>query len=153
MKLMSILVLIAIVVFQAYPQTQSKISGSKAVFKVLNVVDNYTSENQFMSPKEGQKYVAVEILLDNSKSTKAFSTPAMLIKLKDNQGQEYSIDMISAMIKPSFEGNADAGDITRGWIGYEIPEALSIDKLKIAYRGFGDKSDWIMLKKVVGSSK
>ena len=57
------------------------------------------------------------------------------------------------MIKPSFDGDADAGDITRGWIGYEIPETLSIDKLKIAYRAMGDNSEWIMLKKVVSSPK
>ena len=96
MKVISILILIATFVFQTYPQTQSKISGSKAVFKVLTVVDNYTSDNQFMSPKEGYKYLAVEILVDNSKGTKAFSAPAMFIKLKDNQGQQYSIDMISS---------------------------------------------------------
>ncbi|MFA3784223.1 DUF4352 domain-containing protein [Melioribacteraceae bacterium 4301-Me] len=128
-------------------QLESSISGSKAVFKVVKIVDNYVSENQFVKPDEGKKYIAFEIVVDNTKGSKSITVPSMMIKLKDKEGYEYSIDMISAMIKPSFEGTADAGDLTRGWIGFEVPKSTKLDDLKIAYRGFADKTNWLELKK------
>lgn len=131
----------------SYSQLESSISGSKAIFKVVKIVDNYISDNKFMKPDEGKKYVAFEIVVDNSKGNKSITVPAMMIKLKDNEGYEYSIDMISTMIKPNFEGTTDAGDITRGWIGFEVAKSLKLENLKIAYRGFRDKTNWLELKK------
>jgi len=131
----------------SYSQLESSISGSKAIFKVVKILDNYISDNQFMKPDEGKKYIAFEVVVDNSKGSKSITVPSMMIKLKDKEGYEYSLDMISTMIKPTFEGTTDAGDLTRGWIGFEVSKSTKIDDLKIAYRGFMDKTNWLELKK------
>jgi len=85
----------------------------------INGVKPYVSQNQFLAPKSGNKFVAVDITLRND-SEEAYNYNVLEFSLQDNQDYSYSNAVTD--IKPSISiGAIQPGQTTRGFIAFEIP--------------------------------
>ncbi len=94
----------------------------------VNAVADYISGNQFLIPKSGNKFVAVDITLQNN-SKDPYIYNALEFKLHDNQ--DYSYDMAVSDKDPQLSsGTIQPGEKTRGFITYEIPEGNTPAKLE-----------------------
>lgn len=85
----------------------------------VNGTKPYTSDNPFMAPDSGNKYVAVDISLKND-SSEPFSYNALDFKLQDDKDYQYSHGAFDISPYLSY-GALQPGQTTRGFIGYEIP--------------------------------
>jgi hypothetical protein len=109
-------------------------SPKLTVFKVGDVIQSgemtmivngisYPEPANMFAPKDGNKFVAVDVTFEN-KGTKSQSLFAMMqMTLKDDTGQDYTQDMsadISAGNK-SPNGEIAPGEKKRGSIGYQVP--------------------------------
>lgn len=93
----------------------------------VNEVKLYTSNNQFLAPKQGNKFVAVDVTLKNN-SAEAYSYNVLEFSLQDNK--DYSYTNAATDIEPYLTvGAIQPGQTTRGFIAYEIPAENEPDKL------------------------
>ncbi len=105
------------------PKTQTFKMGDKVDLNgktvTVNSVAPYTSNNQFMQPKNGNKFVTVDISLTNT-SKDAFDYNVLDFRLQDNQS--YSYTNAATDHEPYLTtGALQPGQTTRGFIDYEIP--------------------------------
>jgi hypothetical protein len=85
----------------------------------VNAVAPYTSGNQFIAPKSGNKFVTVDITLQNN-SKDPYTYNVLEFKLHDNQ--DYGYDMAVSDKEPTLStGTIQPGEKTRGFITFEIP--------------------------------
>jgi len=93
----------------------------------VNATAPYTSTNQFIVPKSGNKFVTVDITLQNN-SKDPYTYNALEFKLHDNQ--DYGYDMAMSDKDPQLSsGTIQPGQKTRGFITFEIPEGNTQAKL------------------------
>ena len=95
------------------------------ILTVHQVLDDYdfTSQNQFIVPKEGNKYFLIEVSITNNGS-KSLSCWHGQFKLKDKNNYEYKNDV--TFKEPSFGiGDLLPTRTKRGFITYEIPRNIS----------------------------
>ncbi|RJO61567.1 DUF4352 domain-containing protein [candidate division WS5 bacterium] len=84
-------------------------------------VGNYQSENEFMQPQAGKKFIVVDIGLQND-GKEAIDYNVYDFKLQDNQ--DYSYQQAFATKDPSYgSGALQPAQKTRGFIVFEIPTA------------------------------
>jgi hypothetical protein len=82
----------------------------------VNAVEPYTSGNQFLLPKSGNKFVAVDITLKNN-SQEPFRHNPLEFKLHDNQ--DYGYSMAVSDKEPKIGTDAlQPGQTTRGFITF-----------------------------------
>jgi len=94
---------------------------------IVNGVKAYTSQNQFLAPKSGNKFVAVDVTLRND-SEEAYNYNVLEFSLQDNQ--DYSYSNATTDIKPCLTvGAIQPGQTTRGFIAFEIPSENESVKL------------------------
>jgi hypothetical protein len=92
----------------------------------VNAVEPYTSGNQFLMPKSGNKFVAVDITLKNN-SKGPYSYNPLEFKLHDNQ--DYGYSMAATDKEPTISADAlQPSQTTRGFIVFEIPESNTPDR-------------------------
>lgn len=113
------------------PATQTYKIGDLVDLKgktmAVNAVADYTSNNEFITPKRGNKFVTVDITLKNN-SKDPYSYNALEFKLQDNQDYGYTMAMSDK--EPSLSSDAlQPGLTTRGFITFEIPEGNTPTKL------------------------
>jgi len=85
----------------------------------VNGISPYTSKNQFMVPKSGNKYVALDITLKND-SDEAYNYNVLEFKLQDSQ--DYSYTNAVTDIEPYITtGAIQPGQTTRGFVPFEMP--------------------------------
>jgi hypothetical protein len=80
--------------------------------------------DDFSTPDEGKKFVAVELLIVNN-SQSAMSVSTMLqMSMKDDTGQKYDTDFMASMAidGSSLDGELSAGEKIRGKVGFQIAE-------------------------------
>lgn len=93
----------------------------------VNAVSPYTSSNQFIVPKSGNKYVTVDITLQNN-AKDPYTYNALEFKLHDNQDYGYTMAMSDK--DPALNtGALQPGEKIRGFITFEIPTNNSPAKL------------------------
>jgi hypothetical protein len=86
---------------------------------VVNGVAPYTSNNQFLTPKAGNKFVSVDVTLANS-SKDAFNYNVLNFRLQDDKDYTYS-NAVSDQEPYLTTGAVQPGEKVRGFITYEIP--------------------------------
>lgn len=85
----------------------------------VNSVNPYVSRNQFLAPKSGNRFVAVDVTLRND-SNDAYNYNVLEFGLQDNE--DYSYTNAVTDIEPYLTvGAIQPGQTTRGFIAYEIP--------------------------------
>ncbi len=93
----------------------------------VNAVEPYTSGNQFMVPKDGNKYVTVDITLKNNSKEPYTYNP---YEFKLNDSEDYGYDYAITDKEPTLNsGTIQPGQTTRGFLTFEIPEANTASRL------------------------
>lgn len=80
--------------------------------------------DQFNKPKAGNKFIVVDITIEN-KGTTAISVSTLLqMSIKDAGSQKYSIDLMASMASggTSPDGEIAPGEKLRGQVGFQVPE-------------------------------
>ncbi len=98
---------------------QIEISG--LVIQVLGV--SYPAGTDFIKPKEGYKFVSVDVRVENQGETVQEITSIVQMYLKDNTGQKYTFHLGAQSIIDSGlpDDELQPGEIIRGQIGYQVP--------------------------------
>ncbi|RJR28926.1 DUF4352 domain-containing protein [Candidatus Microgenomates bacterium] len=95
----------------------------------VNEVKSYASKNQFLAPKQGNKFVAVDVTLKNN-GDEAYSYNVLEFSLQDNK--DYSYTNAATDIEPYITvGAIQPGQSVRGFIAFEIPKEN--EPVKIVY--------------------
>lgn len=135
--------------------TPMPIGNTGATIAVMGIRDGVQG-SLFIQPDEGNKFFAVNVLVDNSKGSadlsgvNAFSSPFIL---KDSEGYTYSINvMVYKLLKPSFPASIAAGEKSRGWITYEVIQSVTPKDLRLQYKDDENTSAWIGLAGLTDSA-
>ncbi len=98
---------------------------------VVNEVTDCISTNQFMAPKEGNKFVIIDVTQEN-KGTDPLGYNLWNFKIQDDKDFTYQT-AIAVCREPSFGGgDLAAGQKTRGYVTFEIPKGNSPKKIIFA---------------------
>lgn len=82
--------------------------------------------NEFMGPDEGNKFIAVELMIiNNSESAKSIST-LLQMSVKDEKDQKYDVDLFAAssISGGNLDGELSPGERIRGKVGFQVPENI-----------------------------
>lgn len=124
------------------------VKDPKFIVKVTDIKDYIKPTNEFVSPRENTRFLAVEILIDNTKNDEDFVCNENYFPIKDSEGYQYECSLHDA-IEPSLASDdIDPGDLSRGWITYEIPNNVSVDNLRIRYEFSSCKTSWIKFAEI-----
>ena len=105
-------------------------------------VETATSYGEFMTATSGNKYISVELVIQSSAATGVNVNP-FYVTLKDSSGYEYTTALLGKEPTLKSQNDLPAGELVRGWITFEVPEAssgftltydpLSFDGIKIRF--------------------
>jgi archaellum component FlaG (FlaF/FlaG flagellin family) len=127
---------------------QGRDPGLKVKVTVTKVVDPGTPAQDFMKPKTGNKFVALEITMENVGQTVYSDSPTNGAMLIDGEGQQYRTTLFDVREGQSLNGSAtiNAGDTRKGMIVFEVPESTKPAKFQMALNsGFADqKGEWTL---------
>ncbi|MFC4534723.1 DUF4352 domain-containing protein [Sphaerisporangium dianthi] len=114
---------------------------------VTKVTQRATPSNQFLKPKTGNRYVAVELRLANKGRAVYDDAPSNGAKLIDSEGQQYNTTFgeISEGVVLSAV-TVSPGDSRKGVLLFEIPASVKPAKFQFGLNsGFADqKGEWIL---------
>ncbi|MEU9833490.1 DUF4352 domain-containing protein [Streptosporangium sp. NPDC048047] len=117
---------------------------------VTNVFDKATPANDFIKPKTGSRYVAVELRLENKGRAVYDDSPSNGAMLIDDQGQQYRSTFGDVREGVDLRGGVTVttGDRRKGVLVFELPENVKPAKLQFALdSGFADqKGEWVLIK-------
>lgn len=145
---------------QPTPGAESVIEDTNVVIKVVGLKDNAAAA-EATKPAEGNKFISVQIIIDNSKGEEEWQVKPEAFKLKDAEGNIYETTgnpyLSTAVTQPTLkQGPVDSGDFVKGWITFEVGSAVKAKSLKIRYEDSGVlgsdltvKSGWILLSEFV----
>jgi hypothetical protein len=106
--------------------------------------ENYQEPNEFLQPKPNNKYVAIEVGLENT-SDHPIVYDSWDFVLEDKQGNTYS--QAVAFRQPKFSyGTLSPGAKVRGFIVYEIPKSTS--ELYLRYFSGPEKKEQVIFNLV-----
>jgi Domain of unknown function (DUF4352) len=105
------------------------IEVNKFVIKVNSVNQNADSGNPYTKPKDGNKFVTVDITLENKGETKETVSSFINFYIKNAEGEKGTSQFLSSL-KP-VDGELLAGDKIKGELAYEI--AANSKGLKLYY--------------------
>lgn len=143
---------------QTKSSAQYLIEGTSITVKVVAVKDNAVAGSEFMKPAAGNKFVSVQIVMENIKGVDEWAVKPDKFKLKDAEGSVYDTEnsLMGAVTQPTLKaGILDIGDLVKGWITFQVGDAVNIKTLKIRYEDAGFmsatavKSGWINLSSVI----
>lgn len=122
--------------------------GLKMKVTVAKVVDQATPAQDFSKPKAGNKFVALEIALENAGQAVYSDSPTNGAMLIDGEGQQFRPTFHDVREGQSFGGTAtiNTGDSRKGVIVFEVPEGAKLAKFQFALNsGFADqKGEWAL---------
>jgi hypothetical protein len=106
-------------------QTTYQVGEAIKIGDLVLVVNDVGSPkgDKFNKPKDGQRFVVVDLTIEN-KSTKEEALSSMLqMSLKDAGGQKYTIDLgaTTAAGGSTPDGKLAAGEKLRGKVGFQVP--------------------------------
>lgn len=111
---------------------------------LVRVVDPVEPANEFFTPPEGSRWLAVQIRLANVGSATYQDSPGNGARLLDGEGQEYGWAIFEAAGCPVFvDGTATVppGQERLGCIGFEVPTDTALVAFTLALdSGFGPES-------------
>ncbi|MFI6296698.1 DUF4352 domain-containing protein [Nonomuraea sp. NPDC050790] len=112
------------------------------------VFDPATPAEDYMKPKAGTKFVALQLTLENAGQTVYSGSPSNGAYVIDDQGQQYQATYARVREGQGFDGTAtiSAGDARKGVILFAVPEAAKLVKFQYALNsGFADqKGEWAL---------
>lgn len=122
--------------------------GLKMTVTVNQLVNPAAPAQDFMKPKTGNRFVAVQVTLANVGQAVYSDSPTNGAMLIDGEGQQYQAAIYDVREGQSFGGSAtiNAGDSRKGMIVFEVPESAKLAKFQFALNsGFADqKGEWTL---------
>lgn len=121
--------------------------GVKVNVTVTKVVEKATPANEFLKPKSGNRYVAIELRIENKGQAVYSDAPSNGAKLIDDQGQQYNTTFSEIREGVLFSAvTVSPGDMRKGVVLYELPESVKLAKFQFALNsGFADqKGEWAL---------
>ncbi|MGB0384160.1 MAG: DUF4352 domain-containing protein [Ardenticatenaceae bacterium] len=88
---------------------------------------NSPKGDDFNKPKEGNKFLAVEVLIVNQGDAPTSISSLLQMKLKDETGQNYNVDLLASTAAGSSapDGELSAGERLRGMVGFQLPQDVT----------------------------
>ena len=98
---------------------QIEISG--LVIQILGV--SYPSGTDLVKPKEGYKFISVDVQVENQGESVQEITSIVQMYLKDNTGEKYTFHLGAQSIidRGLPDGELQPGERIRGQIGFQVP--------------------------------
>lgn len=112
--------------------------------KVYGVQDPYVSQNEFLTPADGNRYVVVDTEVTNKSDESQIVSSVMCFELRDETNRSYDITITDDTNK-SVDGDVAAGASRRGNLSYEVPETSKKLQLQFKCDLFGSGSALINL--------
>ncbi|MCB0196672.1 MAG: DUF4352 domain-containing protein [Anaerolineae bacterium] len=83
--------------------------------------------NDFSKPNEGNKFLVVDVTVENKTTEPAAISSMLQMSLKDPSGQSYDVDIFasSASGGSTPDGKLAPGEKIRGQVGYQVPADLA----------------------------
>lgn len=102
-------------------QIGDSVEISDLVIQVLGV--SYPAGTEIVKPKEGFRFVAVDVQLENQGSTTTEVTSIAQMYLKDGTGQKYTFHLGAQAVLDSGlpDDELQPGEMIRGQIGFQVP--------------------------------
>ena len=123
-------------------------AGEKIQVTPLQVVDNAKSSDSFIKPKDGDKYVAVQFLIENTGTAPYSDSPGYGATLIDSESQQYKQGFVTGLSAgPLFSGtvNIAPGDQAKGFVAFEVPAATVITGVQFTTSLFGGNvGQWVV---------
>jgi hypothetical protein len=87
---------------------------------VNQVVDPWTSGNQFETPAAGHRFVAIEASLVNTEGDELETWSSILgAEMTDSQGRSWDV-ALAGMDLPQLDGDVGRNQTRRGWVVFEV---------------------------------
>lgn len=104
-------------------KTGDRIALGDWQFVVHKVTDPLKPTNEFITPKSGNRWLAVDLEVKNKGTkTEPFST-ILALELKDSQNKLYDVAITGEDSVKQPDGDVAAGESRRGTVVYEVPTA------------------------------
>ncbi|MEV4293911.1 DUF4352 domain-containing protein [Microbispora rosea] len=117
---------------------------------ITNVFDRATPANDFLKPKTGTRYVAIELRLENTGQIVYDDSPSNGSMLIDNQGQQYRPTFGDVKEGVDLQGGVTVttGDRRKGVLVFELPTDVKPAKFQFALdSGFAEQTgEWALIK-------
>jgi Domain of unknown function (DUF4352) len=141
-------------------KAEAQIEGTEVVIRIAAVKDNVVSAEEYTKPDAGNKFVSIQIVMDNSKGLEDWEAKPDNFKLKDTEGNIYETESrilgSTKVTQPTLKaGMVDSGDLVRGWITFQVGSSVSLKSLKLRYEDSPFlsesplKSGWIALATII----
>jgi hypothetical protein len=111
-----------------------KIQLGDSIVTVNNV--SFSQGSEFAKPSTGNKYINLNITIQNTGSTQQYITTLGQMFLRDADGNSYQISVTDKIIEnmnKSLDGAVIANSKRTGWVGFEIPN--NTKGLQFQYNG------------------
>jgi len=92
-------------------------------FTLNNFTDNVASGNQFIAPKAGNRFIKVNLTIENNSKEKTTISSLLQMYLKDGEGTKYQQTFLPS--QKQVDGELLAGDKIKGDLVYEVPKTAS----------------------------
>ena len=89
-------------------------------FSVNSFEDNAASGNEYLKPKEGNKFVKINLTIENNGKEKTAISTMLQMYLKDSEGTRFKQTFL--MDQKQIDGELLAGDKIKGDVAYEVPK-------------------------------
>jgi hypothetical protein len=101
------------------------------IFRVLVLQDPYTGVlTRPAEPEPGVRYIGAEVRIENQ-SDQPLAFAASAVRLRDDQGVEYTSDSDVSGEEPKLTGqNLPDGERARGWVWFSVPEDAVITEMR-----------------------
>ncbi|MCA6094250.1 DUF4352 domain-containing protein [Streptomyces sp. SCA3-4] len=99
-------------------------NGAQIAVTLKNFADPATSDNKYMQPKPGKRWVAAQFEIVNKGQTVYDDSPGNGVKVVDDQGQAFTQSIGSTTAGPSMPATVKlkAGEKALGYVVVSVPE-------------------------------
>jgi hypothetical protein len=111
------------------PGSQIKVGG--LVITLNQIIDPFTSANQFSRPAAGERFVVIDVTLTNDADRPYSFNTLFDWKLQDDQSFTHDADI--GVLTDPFLGTGTLqvkGDTSRGFVGFSIPTGVAIRNIQ-----------------------
>ncbi len=125
-------------------------NGAQVAVTLKNWVDPAQSNNKFMTPKPGKRWVAAQLEIVNTGTTAYDDSPANGVKVLDEQNQTFTHSIGETTSGPNMPASVKlaAGEKALGYVVVSVPESAKPKTVTFTPdSGFGkDTAQWAVKK-------
>lgn len=127
--------------------TVNGVTAGTAIAVTLNrVIVKGTPANQFLMPKPGNRFAAVELTIKNVGTAVYSDSPIIGAAIIDSEGRQHRTTLGDITEGTSFGGAVTiaVGDSRKGLITFEVPESAKLAKLQFGPTFSRQKGEWVL---------